>query len=309
VEGDQTLVKVHVHVPDPGVALSYAVSLGFVTDVVVENMDDMALPEMPPGYDPVPPRFIEEARPEQHVAAMAEENIFIDEIGGCTEGSLDGPGVIAVAPGAGLAKVFRSLGAHCIVSGGQTMNPSTQDLLEAVTSLDVTDVVILPNNGNIIMAAGQAQALAASQGKNVAVIPSKTVPQGISALLALNPHADLQHNQKTMSLATGHVQTGEVTIAVQDAAFDGVTVQAGDVIGLLNDVLTTKGTGPEAVVLALLSQMDAASLEVVTLYYGQPVTHAEAEALQKELAQVYPDQAIEIVNGGQPFYHYIISAE
>lgn len=300
VDGDERMVKVHVHVPDPGIALTYAVSLGFVTDVVVENMDDMSIPDMPAGYDPVPPKFVE--GPSE---PAAEESA-----GGCkTDGPIEGPGVIAVAPGVGLARVFRSLGAHCIVSGGQTMNPSTQDLLEAVRNLPVAEVVILPNNGNILMAASQAQSLAASEGKTVAVVPSKTIPQGINALLALNPHSDLEHNQKSMAAALTHVQTGEVTVAVQNARFDGIECAQGDVIGLLNDTLTVKGGSADEVVIALLDQMDAQNLEVITLYYGQPVSGEDAQALRDRLAETYADQEIEIVEGGQPFYHYIISAE
>ncbi len=301
VEGDEHLVKVHVHVPDPGVTLSYAVSLGFVTDVVVENMDDMQIPDMPPGYDPLPPRFDTQGKPE---AAP------VSEVGGCeVDGVLEGVGVIAVAPGAGLTQVFRSLGAHCVVSGGQTMNPSTQDLLESVRALPTAHVIILPNNGNIIMAAGQAQLLAAEESKTVAVVPSKSIPQGISALLALNPHATLEQNALAMTHALQHVQTGEVTIAVQDARFDDVLVKTGDVIGLLNDKLTTTGASADGVVYTLLEQMGAANLEVITLYYGEPVTTDQAAALRASLQATYPDQEIEVIDGGQPFYHYIISAE
>lgn len=305
VEGDEQLVKVHVHVPDPGVALSYAVSLGFVTDVVVENMDDMHIPDMPPGYDPLPPRF--EAATDATTDADAAP---AGGAGGCQPEDVQGGiGVIAVAPGAGLTQVFRSLGAHCIVSGGQTMNPSTQDLLESVRQLPTDRLIILPNNGNIIMAAGQAQLLAAEEGKTVAVVPSKSIPQGISALLALNPNASLDQNLQAMSSALGNVQTGEVTVAVQDAHFDGVTVKTGDVIGLLNDKLTTTGPSVEAVVDALLEQMAAQELEVITLYYGEPVTADQASALCEALQTRYPDQEIESIDGGQPFYHYIISAE
>ena len=300
VEGDRSLVKVHVHVPNPGVPLAYAVGLGFVTDVVVENMDDMHIPEMRPGYDPVPPRF--ETTPSATVATAA-----VPDAEPATLAAIDGPGVIVVAPGKGLADVFRSLGAHIIVSGGQTMNPSTQDLYQAIAKLPTEQVIILPNNGNILMAAQQAQALA--PGKSVAVVPSKSVPQGISALLALHPHADLARNVQAMTAAMGSVQTGEVTIAVQDARFDGIEVHSGDVIGLLNDELTAKGPDSAAVVKTLLAQMDAADREVITLYYGQPVTAREADALLAELSGLFPDQEIEIVSGGQPFYHYIISAE
>ena len=298
VEGDASLLKVHVHVPNPGVPLGYAIGLGFVTDVVVENMDDMHIPEMRPGYDPVPPRFeppVEHAKP----TPPAEAERLLETI--------EGPGVIVVAPGNGLADVFRSLGAHIIVSGGQTMNPSTHDLYTAIQRLPTDQVIILPNNGNVVMAAQQAQGLV--EGKSVAVIPSKSVPQGISALLALNPHVNLARNAQTMTAALGHAQTGEVTSAVQDAFFDGIEVHSGDVIGLLNDQLTTKGADSNAVVEALLGQMGVTDLEIVTLYYGQPVAADAAKTLQARLSELFPDQEIEIVNGGQPFYHYIISAE
>lgn len=305
VEGDEHLVKVHVHVPDPGKVLSYAVSLGFVTDVVVENMDDMHIPEMPAGYDPLPPRFAGEApAPAAKAAAETEPQPLCN-----TEGGVEGPGIVAVVPGNGLAQVFLSLGTHCIVPGGQTMNPSTQDLLDAINRLPTSEVLLLPNNGNILMAAQQAQALALANGKTVSVVPSKTIPQGISALLAYNPHADLQQNAEAMTSALGNVQTGEVTVAVQDARFDGIEVHAGDVIGLLNDQLTATGPTPEDVVKTLLEQMRADELEVITLYYGEPVEAAQAEALQEELRELYPAQEIECVEGGQPYYHYIISVE
>jgi hypothetical protein len=298
VEGDETLVKVHVHVPDPGVVLGYAVSLGFVTDVVVENMDDMHIPDMPAGFDPIPPRF------EAGGTTVAPQPDSADVIG-----PIEGPGLVAVVPGEGLAGVFRSLGAHYIISGGQTMNPSTQDLLDAVRAVPVTEVILLPNNGNILMAAQQAMNMAETEGRKVRVVPSKSLPQGISALLALNPHADLDHNVAAMTAAVGHVQTGEVTVAVQDARLDGIQVQTGDAIGLLNDTLSATGSSAAEVVRTLLEQMAAANLEVITLYYGQPITAAEASALETSLRELYPDQEIEVVDGGQPFYHYIISAE
>ena len=303
VEGDETLIKVHVHVPNPGAPLAYTISLGFVTDVVVENMDDMQLPDMPPGYDPLPPRFETNALVGEPAADGEPSPI------GCSPNAIEGPGVIAVVPGVGLARVFRSLGTHCVIAGGQTMNPSTQDLLEAIRRLPTSDVLLLPNNGNIIMAASQAQALAANEGKDVAVIPSKSIPQGISALLALNPHSNLAHNLAAMSAAVKNVRTGEVTVAVQSARFDGLEIQSGDIIGLVNDRLTTAGGSAEEVVRQLLEQMDAGNLEVITLYYGEPVTAQQADDLRKVLNKLYPAQEIEVVEGGQPYYHYIISAE
>jgi len=305
VEGEPSLVKVHVHVPNPGVPLSYAVSLGFITEVIVENMDDMHLPEMPPGYDPFPPR--------QYAESLAVEGSQAQQTSSGPDFAaepevIEGPAIVAVVSGLGLTRVFRSLGAHYIVPGGQTMNPSTQDLLEAIEKANSSQVIILPNNTNIIMAAQQAAALA-SQGKSVAIVSSKTIPQGISALLALNPHAELDRNVHTMTLALGTVQTGEVTIAVHDAHFDGIAVHAGDIIGLVNDALTATGGTSSEVVKQLLEQMDASNAEVITLYHGQPVTAEGARALQQELAGLYPNQEVEMVDGGQPFYHYIISAE
>lgn len=305
VEGDEKLVKVHIHVPDPGVALSYAVSLGFVTDVVVENMDDMSIPEMPAGYDPLPPRFeasTTAAEPDAAPTSPARPAFELTK-------PIEGPGIVVVAPGDGLAEVFHSMGAHVVISGGQTMNPSTQDLLEGVRQLPVSEVIILPNNGNIVMAAGQAQTLASQEGKAVVVVPSKSVPQGISALLAFNPHGNLDQNVRAMTAALTNVQTGEVTVAVQDANFDGIQVRAGDVIGLLNDRLTATGPDAATVAATLLEQMNAADLEVITLYYGAPVVEEDARALHAVLQNLYPDQEIEIVAGRQPFYHYIISAE
>ena len=283
VEGDENLVKVHVHVFDPGVPLSYLVGLGFITDIVVENMDDMHVPDAP-----------------AEVAELeTSDDAFVD---------ISGPGIIVVVQGAGLAEVFRSLGAHVVISGGQTMNPSTKDILDAIEKLPVEDIIILPNNANVVMAARQAQSLVATN-KNVAVAPSRSIPQGISALLALSPHAHLERNVQTMTSAMDSVQTGEVTIAVQDAHFNGIDVKIDDVIGLLNDTLVARGDSSDYVVKALLDQMHAEDLEVITLYYGEPVTADEAEALIGELQALYPNQELEVVQGGQPFYHYIISAE
>jgi DAK2 domain fusion protein YloV len=307
VEGDERLIKIHVHVPDPGAVLSYAVGLGFVTDVVVENMDDMAIPEMPAGYDPVPPRFQSEELPATPPAAAQGPAEAAPTM---TAAEVEGAGVVVVAPGPGLVQVFKSLGAAAVVAGGQTMNPSTQELLQAIRSVPHREVIILPNNSNIIMTAQQAQLLVDDgSGKQVAVVPTKTVPQGISALLALNPNADLAHNVQTMSAALNHVQTGEVTNAVHDAHFDGIQVHMGDTIGLLNDQLTARGDDDAAVVKDLLGQMQAADMEIITLYYGQQVTADAAEEMRNELRELYPDQEIEVVDGGQPFYHYIISAE
>ncbi|MFZ2360427.1 MAG: DAK2 domain-containing protein [Anaerolineae bacterium] len=290
VEGGPTLIKVHVHVFDPSAPLAYGVQQGFITDVVVENMDAMAAAGMTP--DDVKDA-LSTAKPSSPLTA---EHL--------------GPiGVVAVAPGPGLAEVFESLGVGSVVSGGQTMNPSIQELLDAIDALPTEEVILLPNNGNVIMAAQGAAQEAARRGKRVEVIPSRTAPQGISALLAFNMQASLDDNVATMARALAAIDTGEVTMAVRDAHIDGMEVRAGDVIGLLNDTLTTNGASPHEVVFNLLAQMDAGQAEIITVYYGDQIDAAAAAELGDELGALYPDQEIEVIAGGQPHYHFILSTE
>lgn len=186
------------------------------------------------------------------------------------------------------------------------MNPSTQELLAAIDAAPAAEVIVLPNNSNILLAAQQAQAL--SQ-KRVRIVPSKTIPQGISALIAFNPLADLDANVKTMTAGLRHTQTGEVTVAVRAAAFDGIQVAVGDVIGLLNDELTARGSDAASVVRTLLKQMQVEAHEIVTIYYGEPIDAATAQNMIAGLQVEYPNQEFELVAGGQPHYHYILSAE
>jgi len=278
VVGDPAMVKVHVHVPDPGVPISYGASLGSLRDVVVEDMqaqyqDFIAERELPP----IP-------------AAQASREI----------------GVVAVTMGDGLARVFQSLGVGAIVHGGQTMNPSTQDLLEACESLPAEQVILLPNNGNVILAAKQACSLS---GKPMAVVPTRSIPQGIAALLAINYQADFETNVATMASAMVEIETGEITTATRSATLNGIKVAEGQIIGLHNDDLKVTGATVEEVVQALLEEMDAAQGEIVTLYYGDTVGEGDADALADFLQQNWPDQEIEVVAGGQPHYHYILSVE
>ena len=278
VVGDPATVKVHVHVLDPGVPISYAAGLGSLRDVVVEDMqaqyqDFIAERELPP------------------VSSLQTS----DEIG-----------VVAVVMGDGLARVFRSLGVMVIVHGGQTMNPSTQDLLEAAESLPAERVILLPNNGNVILAAEQACALS---DKPLAVIPSRSIPQGLAALLAINCQADFETNVDVMTSVIGDVETGEVTTATRSATINGVGVTDGQIIGLHDGDLKVAGTNVEQVVQELLGKMDTAQREIITLYYGEDVSEEEAIALADLLQQSWPDQEIEVVFGGQPHYHYILSVE
>ncbi|MGD1992652.1 MAG: DAK2 domain-containing protein, partial [Anaerolineae bacterium] len=200
----------------------------------------------------------------------------------------------------------RSLGVASVVEGGQTMNPSTQEIFEAVEKLPNDRVIVLPNNKNIIMAAEQARDLCEKQ---VLVVPTRTIPQGISAVLALNPQADLEANEQSMAEAVRSVRTGEITVATRDVSLSGVEVRKGQVIGLLDDELVVSGEQPEQVVREILKRFDLPDMEIVTLYYGADVSAAEAESLTDQLQEEYPDLEFEVLEGGQPHYFYIISAE
>ena len=278
VVGDTRTVKVHVHSPEPGTPINYGASVGSISRVIVENMQEQY-------QDFVLSKAQQAAKP-------------VD--------SLSGIGTVVVAPGPGLATVFESLGASFVVPGGQTMNPSTEELLKAVESTRADKVIILPNNKNIVMAAEQVKSLSEKQ---VEVIRTITVPQGISALLSLNYQADLATNVRTMSEAAEAIETAEITQAVRSVQIDGMECEEGEVIGLVNGKLKAKGDNPNQVALDALQVMNAQDLEIVTLYYGESITADEAQQLADEIADRYPEQEIEVVDGGQPHYHYILSAE
>ena len=278
VVGDPDTVKVHVHVEDPGIPISYGAGLGSLRDVVVEDMQAQY-------HD-----FIAESRLASSPSEQPSHEI----------------GVTAVVLGDGLARVFQSLGVSAIVHGGQTMNPSTQDLLDAIETLPAEKVILLPNNGNVILAAEQARGLAK---KPVAVIPSRTIPQGIAALLAINYQADFETNVSAMTSAMEEVETGEITTATRSATINGLEITEGQIIGLHDDELKVAGTSVQEVVQALLEEIDPTDREIITLYYGEPVTEDEADSLAELLRQTWPDQEIEVVAGGQHHYHYILSVE
>ena len=278
VVGDSRAVKVHVHSPEPGTPINYGASVGSLSRVIVENMQEQY---------------------QDFILSKAQQPKLPSE-------PLSGVGTVIVAPGAGLTTVFESLGASIVVPGGQTMNPSTEELLEAVESVPTEDVIILPNNKNIIMAAEQAKALS---GKSVQVVPTVSVPQGISALLALNYQADLVTNARVMAEAAKAIETAEITTAVRSVQVNGLSVQEGEVIGLVNGKLEVKGDTPTDVAVEALAVMHVEDLEIITIYHGESISADEAQRLAEEIANRYPDQEVEIVDGGQPHYHYILSAE
>lgn len=281
VVGDSETIKVHVHSDHPGQVLEYGLSQGQITDVVIENMQLQ--------YE----AFL--AAQKQTAPSRPTASVPLAEIG-----------IAAVASGDGLRTVLESLGVQAIIPGGQTMNPSTQDILEAIRAVPSKQVIVLPNNGNILLAAEQAKTLA---DRPVAIVPTRTIPQGIAALLAFNYQADLETNVAAMTEAAAQVQTIEVTRAVRSAQVNGLAIQEGQFIGLLNDDLKTVGEDCVEVILSLLERIQAEEYEIVTIYYGQDVTEDEAHRVADALRERYDGLEIEVLRGGQPHYYYIISVE
>ena len=279
VVGDGTAVKVHVHTPSPGDPLNYGTQHGSLSRVIVENMQEQYQDFIMGQASPV--------LPEQTVEELSTA-------------------IVVVSPGSGLDNLFESLGAHVIVSGGQTMNPSVERLLKAMNDAPAPDVIVLPNNSNIILAAQQAQALSS---KRVRVIPSKTVPQGVNALLTFNYNADLDSNARAMERSIGEVRTAEITTAVRGVSVNGLDVQEDQVIGLIDGDLRVAGEDMDAVIDQVLAQLCTDDTELITLYYGGDATAESTQALADRLSSRYPDIEVEVIEGNQPYYHYIISAE
>lgn len=286
VVGDNQLIKVHVHVHDPGIPLSYAIGLGAsLDDIVVENM---------------------QRQYEEYVEAREERE-------GDVRTDIRGVAVITVASGNGLRQLFsEQLNAAHVIAGGQTMNPSTGDFLNVINALPNTDIVLLPNNKNVILAAQQAASNA--EGKNVRVVPSATIPQGIAAMfeygnLCTDEACDLDEIVEAMTDALSHVVTCEITNAVRDAEYDGIHVRAGQFIGLINDTLAVAGDDMQQLAHDLLKKANAEKYERITLYYGSDITEAQARQLADTLAESFPKLEFEVVSGGQALYPYIISVE
>ena len=275
VVGDTDMVRVHCHTETPGDILNFAVGFGELSHISIENMqfqqaDHFEKVEPPAGDSPVP-----------------RANL------------------VAVAPGPGFAEIFRSLGA-AVVEGGQTMNPSTAQIVEAIGECPGDEVVVLPNNSNIVMAARQA---AESSPGTVRVVNTVTVPQGVSAALAFNPTASFEENCERMQIAAAEPVVLEVTRAVRDADIDGVTARAGQYIGLLDDSLTTAADTSTEVVRLLAAQAGDVDADVITIYLGADLTEEAAGDVAEALQTAFPDAEIDIVSGGQAHYDYIISLE
>jgi hypothetical protein len=276
-------IKVHVHVNNPGVPLTYAANIGQLSDLVVENMLEQ--------YE----AFVRQRQPQE------PEDFTLRQVN---------PGdiaTIAVAPGPGIAKVFQELGVSGLVNGGQTNNPSVEEFLTAIQAVDTDKIILLPNNKNIVLTAQQVATLV--EDRQVLVIPTRTVPEGVSAMVAYQPDGDFDAVIQAMSLSRDEVVTGEVTTATRSVELDGIKVTEGQIIGLLDGTLCAVGDSLPHVAASLLQEAELDEMELVTLYYGSDIDAPAAEALAMSLAEEYPDLEFEVVYGGQPYYPYILSLE
>ena len=292
VVGDEDAIKVHVHVHDPGIPLSYGTSLGTLSDIVVENMQEQY-------HEYLRERTEQAGQPGRSPDSMSG-------VGG-PELDENDIAIVAVASGDGLARVFRQLGATELVMGGQTNNPSTQEIFDAIQRVPTHNVIVLPNNKNIILAAEQAARLATNQ--KVIVIPTRSMPQGISALLPYDPKGNLKDVAEAMRLAKDDVVTGEITTATRSVELNGVDVAKGQIIGLIDGSLSASGDNVTDVLRSILDQMCSVECELITLYYGNGIRESEARRVTDGLRQAYPEREFELVYGGQAHYHYILSAE
>ena len=275
---DEEIIKVHVHTNDPGKALSAGVQYGSFVTVKIENMRL---------------QHTEKVMSEQELAPQIAE----------PEKPL---GVVSVCAGAGLADVFLNLGVDQIISGGQTMNPSTQDILEAVNKVPAETVFVLPNNKNIIMAAEQVNALTP---KNVIVIPSKTVPQGVTAMLGFNPEGSIEENTETLTEALGAVDTMQITYAARNSDFDGHDIHEGDYLALYGSSLFGTSKDIKVLLKALAEKVRDEGKEYITIYYGEDVQEKYAQKAADLFANICPNADVNLLSGGQPVYYYLISAE
>ncbi len=283
VVGDETTIKVHIHVEDPGVPISYGISLGKITDVVVENMQMQMEEIVHANGVPI------------STSAPIEAAVEPGQIG-----------VVAVSAGEGLSQIFRSLGVAYIINGGQTNNPSTEEIFQAIQDVPTDKIIVLPNNKNIFLAAEAARDISP---KNVMVVPTRTVPQGFTAMLCLDPDGDLEETVEEMKTAVSEVATGEITRATRSVTLDGVEVNEGEYIGLVNGRLCASGEDLTAVFANVLAEMEMDEREILTLYYGSDVTKEQTQEVAAQINELYEDVEIEIMAGGQPHYFYILGAE
>lgn len=279
VISDDEIAKVHIHTEQPGEALNYGQKFGSLINMKIENMR------------------------EQHIAIVGEDHH--------TKPSVDKKdkhpyAVVTVAMGPGVADLLRSIGASVVIEGGQTMNPSTEDIVKAIQDVEAEKVIILPNNKNIVMAANQA---AEVLDIDAAVVPTKSIPEGLAAILAFNPEATVEENSRVMSEASSQVKTGQITYSIRDTSIDGIDIQKGDFMGLSGSKIIVSNPSLDDVMKTLIDSLIDEDDEIITIIYGEDVSEEQAEAMANYIEQQHDHMEVELYNGKQPLYPFILSVE
>lgn len=293
VVADDEIVKTHVHTNDPGLALQKALTHGSLSKIKIDNMREEHQEKLIKDAEKLAAQQKSEAE-----AAAAEAALELPH---------KDMGFISVSIGEGMNEIFRGLGVDYIIEGGQTMNPSTEDMLNAIDHVNADHIFILPNNKNIIMAANQAASLV--EDKEIIVIPTKTIPQGITALVNFIPDYSAEENQETMTGEIEMVKTGQVTYAVRDTEIDGKTIKQDDFMGIGDKSILSVGQDLKATTMEMVEQMVDEESAFVSIYYGADVTEDDANEISEMILEKYPDVEVEVNNGGQPIYYYVISVE
>ena len=316
VVSDDDVVKVHVHTDHPGQAIEKALTYGSLSRLKIDNMREEhneRLIQNAPGSGKEGKAAKEEAKAEEGKTEGANtEGTKTEEPSEAMSAGADPKerkpyGFIAVSIGDGLADIFKGIGADYLIEGGQTMNPSTEDLLNAIEQVNADVIYILPNNKNIILAAEQAKSL--TEDKKVYVVPSKTVPQGIAALINFLPDLSPEENMENMIGEMERIQTGQVTYAVRNTSIDGHEIHEGDIMGIGDSGILAVGSEIEETTLEMLKKMMQEESELISIYYGQDVTEEDASRLRDKIEELYPDCETELNCGGQPIYYYLMSVE
>jgi DAK2 domain fusion protein YloV len=279
---DDELVKVHIHAEHPGDAMNYGQRYGSLIKIKIENMR------------------------EQHTYLLHGESAAQAVVPAKNEAQKQPYGIVTVAMGSGIKELFESMGAVQVIEGGQTMNPSTEDIVKAIEEANAEQVILLPNNGNIVMAAQQAASVV---GEHAVVVPSKTVPQGMAAVLAFNPALTLEENASNMKAALSSVKTGQVTYAVRDTQIDGVDIRKDDYMGIAEGTIVAAAGDKVEAAKKLLAHMVTEDDEIVTILQGEDASDEQVEELQSFIEATFEDVEVEVYKGNQPLYSFIISAE
>ena len=317
---DDEICKVHVHSNDPGLAIQRALMYGQLSNMKIDNMwmehREKLFHENSDGSWSEIQTEINGAAELTPTYSAGDDIPLGDKVDMSSEPEEElGPrkdvGFVTVCAGSGLAEIFKGLGVDYVIEGGQTMNPSTADILDAVAKVNADTVVVLPNNKNIILAANQAAIMSedSDDGKKIVVVPSKTVPQGITAIINFVPDVAFDDNIAAMTESLSTVKTGEVTYAVRDTVIDDITIKQGDYMGIGDKGILDVGSDIADVTFGMIEKMMSDELELISVYYGDEVDEKDAQALRDRISAQYPQCDVELQFGGQPIYYYVVSAE